>query len=69
MNAKKILKQAFKSVPEEYVNDQARIFVQGTDNMGRCFNVIIAHPTLPHIKWTQANGWEQIITMGVDHNA
>ncbi len=60
MNAKKILQQAFKSVPDKYVNEDARIFVQGTKGLARALAVIVAHPTLPHIIWTSEKGWEKI---------
>jgi hypothetical protein len=60
MNAKKILSAAFKTVPDRYVDQYARIFVRGRegDDYSRMV-VIIAHPTLPTIVWTRDKGWEE----------
>ena len=61
MNAKKVLQQAFKSIPDKYVNREARIYVRGReDNDISTLAVIVAHPTLDHIIFTREKGWEKL---------
>ena len=59
MNSKKILQQAFKSVPDEYITDNSRIFIRAKhEGMLSRFAVLITHPQLYTIIWTKENGWE-----------
>ncbi len=61
MNAKKILKQAIKSVPANYVCDDARIWIKGADRgiTGK-YAVLVTHTTLETIIWTEDFGWEKL---------
>ncbi len=54
MNAKKIFMRAFKSVPDQYVNVESRIFLRDKNI------VIIIHPTLDDITWTEEKGWRKL---------
>ena len=59
MNSKKILQQAFKSVPDKYVTDNSRIWLRGKhEGMLSTIAVLITHPQLPTIIWTREEGWE-----------
>ncbi len=60
MNSKKILQQAFKSVPEIYIREDSTIFIR-TKHRGfdSTFAVLIANPELPSMIWTREGGWEK----------
>ncbi len=61
MNPKKVLQQAFKSIPDKYVNKEARIYLRGRDDDELSkMAVIVAHPTLEHMIWTKEKGWETL---------
>ena len=61
MNAKKILKAALKSVPENYLVAEARIWIKGSDrSINGKYSVLVTHPTLETIIWTEEGGWEKL---------
>ena len=61
MNAKKILKAALKFVPEKYIVAEARICIKGSDrSINGKYSVLVTHPTLETIIWTEEGGWEKL---------
>jgi len=60
MNAKKIFQQAFKSIPDNYVDERSSIFIRAKHKgMDSTFAVLAANPTLPTLIWTREGGWEK----------